>query len=131
MRRVLSVAVFLGSVPAFAGPDPKLVDAIHKVKASEFPSANTLEIVADQSVVYQPDGQFTTTFHQVQLVLTQAGIAQAASQSLPYAKDAETMEVITAQVIKADGTAVPVAAKDIQDTELTGNMNIYDPNGRA
>jgi transglutaminase-like putative cysteine protease len=34
-------------------------------------------------------------------------------------------------VIKKDGTVVQVPAKDIQDTEQSGEMNIYDPQGRA
>jgi len=41
------------------------------------------------------------------------------------------MEVLQAQVVKKDGKVVPVAKTDIQDTEQSGDMNIYDPNGRA
>ena len=81
--------------------------------------------------MYQPDGQFTNTLHSAQLVLTNDGKTEAASRSLYYTKDAEKMEVLSAQVIKKDGTVVPVDKKDIQDTEQSGEVNIYDPQGRA
>jgi transglutaminase-like putative cysteine protease len=131
MTRALCALLVLGSTPALADPDPAVLDAIKKVKASDYPSANAVSIVNDQAVVYQANGQFTTTIHTVGLVLTQAGKEQSASASLPYAKDGEKVEVVTAQVIKPSGKTVPVAAKDIQDTEQSGEMNIYDPNGRA
>src|SRR6185503_5822906 len=69
--------------------------------------------------------------HVARLVLTTAGKSEAASMSLPYAKDAEKLEVLSAQVVKKDGTVVTVDPKTIQDTEQSGDMNIYDPNGRA
>src|SRR4029079_1081724 len=88
-------------------------------------------IISSQDVVYQADGQFTNTMHVAQLVLTTDGKKQAATTSQYYTKDAEKMEVISAQVIKKDGTVVAVPKKDIQDTEQSGEANIYDPQGRA
>jgi len=125
---LLAVAV---ARPAFADVDPAVVAAIKKIKPADYPSANAVLVRNEQSVVYQDDGQFTNTLHEVKLVLTQAGKAEAASLSLDYTKDAEKIEVVLAQVIKPDGKAVPVPAKDIQDVEQTGDMNIYDPMGRA
>lgn len=117
--------------PAFAEVDPAVVDAVKKIKPSDYPSANAVTIATSQQVVFQPDGQFTNTMRSARLVLTAEGKKQASSTSLYYTKDAEKMEVLSAQVIKKDGTVVPVAAKDIQDTEQSGEMNIYDPQGRA
>jgi len=132
MRHVLCAIVTVAFVaPAFADVDPAILDAVKKVKASDYPSANTVTIISSQSVVYQPDGQFTNTTHVAQLVLTTTGKSEAASRSLYYTKDAEKMEVLQAQVVKKDGTVVQVAKKDIQDTEQSGEMNIYDPQGRA
>jgi transglutaminase-like putative cysteine protease len=132
MRRVLPALLLVGVVtPAWADVDPDVLAAIKKVKPSDYPSANTLAIRNDQNVVYQANGQFTMTIHQVTLVLTQTGKTAAGSFSQPYAKDGEKMEVITAQVIKPDGKTIQVPKKDIQDTEQGGEMNIYDPNGRA
>ena len=54
----------------------------------------------------------------MQLVLTTAGKADVATSTHYYTKDAEKMEVVSAQVIKKDGTVVPVTAKDIQDVQL-------------
>ena len=132
MRYVLcAVVVAAFAAPVFADVDPAIVDAVKKVKPSDYPSANAVTIISSQQVVYQPDGQFTNTMHAAQLVLTNEGTKQAASRSLYYTKDAEKMEVLSAQVIKHDGTVVKVPAKDIEDTEQSGEMNIYDPQGRA
>ena len=135
MRQMLcaaiAVAIAAPAVVAYAEVDPQILDAIKKVKPSDYPSANTVTVMNDQQIVYQQDGQFTATIHSARMVLTQAGKAEAASNSLYYAKDAEKMEVLSAQVVKADGKVIPVDKKDIQDVEQSGEMNIYDPNGRA
>lgn len=132
MRHVLCAVLLCSFVaPAVADVDPAVLDAVKKVKASDYPSANAVTIVSSQAVVYQADGQFTNTMRSARLVLTNEGKKQASSTSLYYTKDAEKMEVLSAQVIKKDGTVVPVPAKDIEDTEQSGEMNIYDPQGRA
>lgn len=132
MRRVLFAAVLLAiAAPAYADVDPQITDAIEKVKPSDYPSANSVIVLNDQSVVYQPDGQFTNTMHEARLVLTTTGKSEASTTSLYYTKDAEKMEVLSAQVVKKDGTVIPVDKKDIQDVEQSGEMNIYDPQGRA
>jgi len=119
------------ATPAFADVEPSILDAIKKVKPADYPSANAVTIISSQQVVYQADGQFTNTMHQARLILTNQGKKEASSTSLYYTKDAEKMEVLSAQVIKKDGTVVTVAQKDIQDTEQSGEMNIYDAQGRA
>ena len=132
MRLALcAVATIAVVTPAVADVDPKIVEAIRKVKASDYPSANSVTIVNDQSVVYQADGKFTNTMHTVRLVLAPEGKAEASATSIQYAKDAEKEQVLVAQVIKADGPDIPVKPADIQDVEQDGDANIYDPNGRA
>jgi transglutaminase-like putative cysteine protease len=131
MRHVLFAVIVAVATPAYADVDPSILDAVKKVKPSDYPSANAVTIMTTQHVVYQTDGQFTNTFHSARLVLTNEGKKQASSTSLYYTKDAEKMEVVSAQVIKKDGTVVPIDQKSIQDTEQSGEMNIYDPQGRA
>ena len=134
----LAAALFLlvSSAPGLAAAatsdvDPTVLAQIHKIKPADYPSANVVALASDQAVVYQPDGQFTNTAHSLRLVLTAAGKDDVASSSLDYAKDAETMEVLVARVIKPDGKVVVVPASDMKDTEQSGDSNIYDPNGRA
>src|SRR5687768_6069400 len=101
MRHLIcAVVLFATAAPASAGVDPEILDAIKKVKAADYPSANTVSVISSQHVVYQADGQFTNTMHQATLVLTTAGKQQAASASYYYTKDAEKMEILEAQVIK-------------------------------
>jgi Domain of Unknown Function with PDB structure (DUF3857)/Transglutaminase-like superfamily len=130
-RSSLLVVVLALSGTAYADVDPQITAALKRVKPSDFPSANSVLVINDQRVVYQPDGKFTNTAHVATLVLTQAGKASAATSSLYYTKDAEKMEVLSAQVIKPDGKVVAVSPKDIQDVEQSGEMNIYDPQGRS
>jgi transglutaminase-like putative cysteine protease len=123
--------VAVSSIPARADVDPATTEAIKKVKASDYPSANVVTIVASQDVVYQTDGQYTNTTRSAQLVLTSAGKAEVATSTHYYTKDAEKVEVVSAHVIKKDGTVVPISTADIQDVEQSGEANIYDPQGRA
>ena len=120
----LATLVLAGATAAAAPVDPSVLSAIHKVKAQDYPSANAVMVVDDQTVVFQADGQFTNTAHVVRVVLTPTGKNEAATTSLDFAKDAEKMEVLTAQVIKPDGTVVPVAPESIRETEQGGEMNI-------
>jgi hypothetical protein len=133
MKRRVAIAVamfaFVGS--AYADVDPQITAAMKRIKPADYPSANSIIVIGDQNVAYQVDGKFTNTQHTATLVLTPAGKKEAASSSLYYAKDAEKMEVLSAQVIKPDGKVITVAPKDIQDVEQSGEMNIYDPAGRA
>lgn len=129
---ILGVAIFLGAGVAMAAPpDPKIVEAIKQIKPSDYPSANKVALLDSQHVVYQKDGTFQNTYHSIELVLTADGRESAASHTLYYTKDAESYAIKTARVIKKDGTTVDVPAKDILDTEQGGEMNIYDPQGRA
>ena len=132
LRRVaIAIATIAVAGSAYADVDPQITAAIKRIKASDYPSANAVVIIGDQNVVYQADGKFTNTARNATLVLTTAGKAEAATVSLPYTKDAEKMEVLSAQVIKPDGTVIPVTPKDMQDVEQSGDANIYDPQGRA
>src|SRR5436190_23916748 len=99
--RATTVAVLVAIAgPASADVDPSIVSAIKRIKPTDYPSANSVAVLQEQAVVFQPDGKFTNTMHTVQLVLTQSGKAEAASTSLYYTKDAEKVDVLTAQVIK-------------------------------
>ena len=132
MRHVLcAVLLCAAAAPASAGVDPEILDAIKKVKASDYPSANTVSVISSQAVVFQPDGQFTNTMHQATLVLTTTGKEQASNASFYYTKDAEKMEILEAQVVKPDGKVVAIDKSEFQDVEQSGEANIYDPQGRA
>jgi len=131
MRRAIVVFLVAAAVPAYADVDPQITQALKSVKAADYPSANIVYVINDQAVVYQTDGQFTNTAHAAFLVLTTAGKDEVSSRSFYYTKDAEKMEVLTAQVVKKDGTVRVVDKKDIQDVEQSGEANIYDPQGRA
>src|SRR4051812_47176418 len=108
MRLLAAVVLCAVAAPAHAGVDPQILDAMKKVKASDYPSANTVGVIEDQAVVYQADGQFVNTQHSARLVLTTTGKQEAASASFYYTKDAEKMEIVEAQVVKPDGKVVAV-----------------------
>ena len=121
------VALLTIATPAFADD----VAAIQKVKPSDYPSANVVLLYSDQDVVYEKDGSFANTEHYLQVALTPAGKTYSGSTELYYTKDAEAIDVEIARVIKKDGRIVDVPRASFQDTEQSGEANIYDPNGRA
>jgi hypothetical protein len=127
----LLLAALAPAALAPAAEPPSPAAALKRVKAADYPSANTVLVLADQDVVFQEGGDFVNTVHTVRLVLTSEGLARAASMALDYTKDAEQMELVEARVLKADGSIVPIAAANVKDTEQAGDMNIYDPNGRS
>ncbi len=132
MRRLSTVLVLLAiAAPVYAEVSPAVTDAVKKVKAADYPSANALTILSDQNVVFQADGKFVITVHIARMALTNTGTQEIAATTNDYAKDAEKLEVLSAQVVKKDGTIIPVDKKDIQDVEQSGDANIYDPEGRA
>jgi len=134
MKIAVPVCVLLALAPSVAiaeAPDPAVVAAIKKITAKDYPSANAVLVRVRQDVVFQPDGQFTNTATTIRKVLTADGRSEAATSSIYYTKDAERVDVLAARVIKADGTVIDAAAKDITDTEQSGEMNIYDANGRS
>ena len=133
MHKKLVVVFLIGSASAAwaTPPDPAVVAQIKTIKPADYPSANTVSLLDRQDVVFQKDGSFAVTFHSVELVLTADGRESSASHTLYYTKDAEAYDIKTARVIKHDGTVLEVAAKDILDTEQSGEANIYDPQGRA
>jgi transglutaminase-like putative cysteine protease len=136
MHNKLGVVVLISSASAAWAappdrPDPAIVEQIKTIKPADYPSANTVSLLDRQDVVFQKDGTFAVTFRSIELVLTADGRERAAAHTLYYTKDAETYDIKTVRVIKRDGSAVEVPAKDILDTEQSGEANIYDPQGRA
>jgi transglutaminase-like putative cysteine protease len=135
MRGLLSAVVLCalaGSTTMASNEvDPAIGDAIRKIKPADYPSAHTVAVIESQDVVYQTDGQYTNTMRSAHLVLTTEGRAELATITRYYTKDAEKMQILAARVIKPDGTAVPFDPKDVKDVEQSGEMNIYDPQGRA
>src|SRR3569833_812843 len=71
---------------ALADVDPQILDALKKVKAKDYPNANTNTVLNDQAVVYQLDGQFSNTQHDTHHEKTPTDKTEAASSSLYYAK---------------------------------------------
>ena len=80
MRHVLCAVLLCSFVAtASADVDPVILDAVKKVKPSDYPSANAVTVINSQAVVFQPDGQFTNTMHVARLVLTNEGKKQAST----------------------------------------------------
>src|SRR5215217_3809155 len=53
MRHVLCAVVFAAFVtPAYADVDPTILEAVKKVKAADYPSANAVTIISSQQVVF-------------------------------------------------------------------------------
>ena len=57
MRKLACIAVVLAiAAPAYADVDPQILDAIRKVKPSDYPSANAATVLNAQEIKYERDG---------------------------------------------------------------------------
>ena len=119
--RLAAAALTLLSIAgtARADVDPQITDALKKVKAKDYPGANAVTIISDQSVVYQPDGQFTNTNHIARIALTTTG--KAAMQTLDFPADVVGNNMFYASV-RTQGTQASqgmsniVTVKAVDDT---------------
>jgi transglutaminase-like putative cysteine protease len=138
MKRALVLVLLAGvTAPAAAHADavsPDVLAAIKSVKASDYPSANSVTVLDSQYTAYQADGRYQTTTDGVRLVLTNDGRDDVAHASVAYVTDYDHLENLSARVIKADGTVVPIPDSAIQDeagSAETSAINIYGPNNRT
>ncbi len=129
----LAGSIFPSVASAEPGPtvDPQTLAALKGVKPSDYPTASSIAVFERQAVVYQTDGQYSNTAHSLRIVVTNAAKDDESTASIAYSKGDEKLDILTAQVIKPDGTVTPVPPGAIQDTETSGDENIYDPNGRS
>src|SRR5262249_59872438 len=87
---LLGLALLVSAAQGAEPPDPtdsSLVAAIRRLKPADYPSANSVLVLEQQSVVYQADGQFANTMRTVRLVLPPARKQAAAAAPLAYAQD--------------------------------------------
>lgn len=98
----------------------------------EYPDADAIIILSTADIAFNDDGTGTTQVHQLKKILTQAGVDNNSEEHMNYYKVYDNIRVITARVIKQDGSVVDVTEDEIKDISSAPleYMNIYDPDAR-
>ena len=137
---VLSL-ILLTAVPACAQDYPNgildrdaVIEAAKSVTAEAYPNAD--EVLVDDHIIvrYNADGTATRWDDTFVKVLTEAGKRNNQSQSFDFNKHYTRLDVTLVEVIKPDGTVIPVDVAEqgkIMVDPFQMYMNIYDPNQKT
>ena len=110
------------------------LDLIKKVGGKDqYPDANALVISDKTDIEYQSNGQALTRNYGLVKILTQAGLEDNGEHRAEYYRTYDTVRIVTARVIKEDGTVIDVPDDMIKDINSTASeeMNIYEPDGKT
>ena len=113
-----------------------MVSSCFAIKAmADFRDADAPILVIDEDIQVdlQRDGRYVKTTHSVYKILEDEGIKTLSKRYFSYHNHYNSIDVKTAQVIKADGREVAVPKELIYDVSSLGlsDTNIYDENART
>ncbi len=118
--------------PEFALVDPKpVLAAAADITTAKYPDSDDAVVEKKMVRVYRPDGTGECQDESFTKVLTEKGKRNNRTLSLGYMLPYSTVDVAKLEILKPDGTVVPVDvaanSKDsIDDSQMAAN--IYDPN---
>ncbi len=143
--RPISFALALAALPVcaadtnFIGSEwnfvdlPNVLKAAAQVTAEKYPNSDSA--IVDQKSVrdYNADGTGECQDETFTKVLTEKGRRESREQSFFYMLPYWTVQVVKLEILKPDGTIVPVdiaanSKESIDDSQMA--ENIYDPNNR-
>jgi hypothetical protein len=91
-------------------------------KASDFPNAAKATLLDLGEITVRPDGSARIVTHQAIKVFNALGREQEAEIKIPYNGSTETVQLIRARTIKADGTVLDVKPSEVR----TASPSEYD-----
>ena len=112
----------------------KVLAAAATVTLEKYPDSDTATVEEKLMRVYRPDGTGESQDETFVKVLTEKGKRANRTLTLSYMLPYSTVEVAVLEVLKPDGTTLPVdVAANSKDSIDEGqmSMNIYDPNSRV
>lgn len=113
---------------------PKVMSAAAAITLKEYPDCDEATVEKNLVRVYHPDGTGETQDESFVKVLTEKGKRNNRTISLSFMLPYSTEEVVRLEVIKPDGTVIPVdvAANSKESIDASQmSMNISDPNDRV
>ena len=120
------------AAPAALLDHAQTLASANEVTAAKFPDADTVLVAEHVRSEYQADGSFMTLDDEYVKVLTEAG-RKVGVKSFSYNVFYGGLEIVTAEVIKADGRVLRHDAKAISKEQVDRAQmaaNIYDPNDK-
>ena len=121
------------AAPAALLDHGKTLASAKQVTADLYPDADTVLVAAHVRSEYQADGSYVTLDDEYVKVLTEAG-RQVGVKSFSYNVFYGGLEIVAAEVFKADGSVVQHDAKSISKEQVDCAQmaaNIYDPNDKV
>ena len=128
----MNVAIAMAAAPAPLLDQARTLAAAKEVTLAKYPNAETVLVDEHVRSEYQADGSFVTCDEDYVKVLTEAG-RKVAEKQFSYNVFYGGLEIIAAQVIKADGRIVSHNPKAISKEQVDRSQmaaNIYDPNDK-
>ena len=128
----LVTAIMLLSIGSAAASDvsQETLDLIEKAGGkAEYPDADAIIILDKMDAEFTESGTAMIYNYGLTRILTEAGIDRFGEKHVPFYRVYDAVRIITARVIKQDGSAVDVPVEDIKEISSAGGeyMNIYDP----
>jgi hypothetical protein len=141
LKKLLAVIVMLAVVTMLLTPQGSIASTVSKetlelIKKAggteQFPDANAIVILSKSDIEYDSEGKSVAQSYGLIKVLTEAGKNDCGEKRAGYYKAYDTVRVVTARVIKQDGSVVDVPDDMIKDINSTASeqMNIYEPESK-
>lgn len=115
-------------------PDPEAVfAAAQEVTPENYPNADDVVVENVVNVTYEADGTSVTIDDEYTKVLTEKGKRQHQNLSFHYTLPYGTVTVTTLEIIKPDGTIVPIDVEQqsrVMVNRSQMSANIYNPNSK-
>ncbi len=108
-----------------------VIKSSSNVNPDKYPDADSVLIDEYEYTEYNTDGTYECLSEDYVKILTEKGRREMSSKSLYYHTIYETLEVKSIELIKRNGSVVPINMKEqSQEMVYAGQMgsNIYDPN---
>ena len=124
---------YTGSVWAFEDAQ-KILQAAADITLAKYPDCDDATVEQKSVRVYRADGTGESQDETFSKVLTEKGRRESRTLSLSFMLPYNTVDVVKLEVIKPDGTVLPVdvaanSKESIDDSQMSAN--IYDPNDKV
>lgn len=121
------------SLAMAAGVSPEKIAQLASITAEKYPDANAVVVTDNRSVKFEEDGTYLDRSSKLVKILTEQGKRSNAEAGFDYTLQYDTLKIVSARVIKPDGSVIEVTDEMIDDVThpALAAMNIYDAKVRV
>ena len=109
------------------------INLLSSITSDKYPDANAVVIKDNRQVKFEEDGTYVDRTSRLVKILTEQGKRSNAEAGFDYTLQYDTLKIVSAQVIKPDGSVIEVTDDMIDDVThpALAAMNIYDAKVRV